>query len=280
MSDERTSHSTRGEEFLHAFKRGMEFTKELLHENERLRRRLAEVEDRQQSAARSPADWEKLRHELIGRIRGLEHEHASLRERLREVEAENQSFAGRYVEIEEENNTLANLYVASYQLHSTLDVDEVLRITIEIVINLIGADAFAIYLLDARQQELRAVAAEGLDAAQLPRCRVGEGRLGEAVAAGRALAFEAEARGEAGAARRIDLERPLVCIPLRVEREPMGAIAIFGLLQQKQGFSTLDHELFEVLAGHAATALFAARLYSQSERKLSTIQGFIDLLAK
>jgi hypothetical protein len=276
MSDERTNLSTRGEEFLNAFKRGMEFTRELLHENERLRRRLAELEDSQQSAARSPGDWDKLRHELLGRIRGLEHEHASLRERLREVEQENVSFAGRYVEIEEENNHLANLYVASYQLHSTLDLDEVLRITIEIVINLIGADAFAIYLLDARQQELRAVAAEGLDAAQLPRCRVGEGRLGEAVATGQALAVGPEP----GAERRLDFERPLVCIPLRVEQQPLGAIAIFGLLPQKQGFTALDHELFEVLAGHAATALFAARLYSQSERKLSTIQGFIDLLTK
>mgnify|MGYP001096725761 CR=1 FL=1 len=46
------------------------------------------------------------------------------------------------------------------------------------------------------------------------------------------------------------------------------------------GFSALDHELFTLLGGHAATAVFAARLYSQSERKLNTIQGFIDLLTK
>jgi hypothetical protein len=42
----------------------------------------------------------------------------------------------------------------------------------------------------------------------------------------------------------------------------------------------MDHELFALLAGHAATAIFAAQLYGQSERKLSTIQGFIDLLTK
>jgi len=39
-------------------------------------------------------------------------------------------------------------------------------------------------------------------------------------------------------------------------------------------------ELFNMLGGHAATAIFAAKLYSQSERKLNTIQGFIDLLTK
>ena len=52
-----------------------------------------------------------------------------------------------------------------------------------------------------------------------------------------------------------------------------------SLLQQKDGFSELDRELFAMLGGHAAAAIFAARLHSQSRRKLDTIQGFIDLLA-
>jgi len=274
MSEDRTELSARGEEFLQLFHRGMDFTRELLRENERLRRRLAELEDEQQSAARSPADWEKLRRELLTKIRGLESEHAGLRERLNEVESQNRDFAERYLSIEEENNNLANLYVASYQLHSTLEVAEVLRIVTEIVINLIGADSFAIYLLDEGSQELRAVAAEGIELAQLPACRVGEGRLGRAVGEGAIHCFED------GPTRRRDPELPLVCIPLRIDGQAIGAIALLGLLQQKQGFSALDQELFNVLAGHAATAIFAARLYSQSERKLSTIQGFIDLLTR
>jgi len=275
MSGERSSLSAQAEEILQAVRRGMEFTREILQENERLRRRLVEVEDRQQHAAQSPEDWEKLRRELLARIDGLEQEHASLRERLHQAEWESRAFADRYREVEEENNSLANLYVASCQLHSTLDVDEVLRIVTEIVINLVGADVFAIYLLDERLGELRAVAAEGLPLASLPVCRVGEGRLGEAVAAGVPRRFDAGADD-----RSRDPERPLVCIPLQLERQAIGAIAIFGLLQQKQGFTPLDQELFEVLAGHAATAIFAAQVHSQSERKLSTIQGFIDLLTR
>jgi hypothetical protein len=273
MSEDRSERTTRGEEFLQLFNRGMEFTKELLRENESLRRRLALLEDEQQNAARSPADWEKHRRELLAKLRGLESEHASLRERLHEVESRSRGFADRHGAIEEENNDLANLYVASYQLHSTLDVDEVLRITIEIVINLIGADVFAIYLLDAERQELRAVAAAGIETARVPACRLGEGRLGRAVSEGGIRSFDAETRGSG------DPEQPLVCIPLCVEGRVIGAISLLGLLPQKQEFSALDRELFNVLAGHAATAIFAARLYSQSERKLSTIQGFIDLLA-
>ena len=37
--------------------------------------------------------------------------------------------------------------------------------------------------------------------------------------------------------------------------------------------------LFDMLAGHAATSVFSAKLYSESERKLTTIQSFLDLLS-
>ena len=78
----------------------------------------------------------------------------------------------------------------------------------------------------------------------------------------------------------MDFEAPIACIPLRVQEQSIGAIAIYKLLQQKERFTPLDHELFTLLAGHAATAIFSSRLYAQSERKLNTIQGFIDLLTK
>ncbi len=272
MSDETQNLFARGEEFIQLFSRGMQFTRELLRENERLRRRIAQIEQEQELAARTPEDWNKLRSDLLQRIHTLEEEFESCRERLLQVESENQLFAVRYLEIEEENNNLANLYVASYQLHSTLDLDEVLKIVIEIVINLIGAEVFAIFLLDEDARDLRAVAAEGTELARFPAHALGSGPVGEAVASGRPACFDAPDPG--------DLSRPMVCIPLVVQGHPIGAIHIYRLLQQKDGFTALDHELFTVLGGHAATAVFAARLYSQSERKLNTIQGFIDLLTR
>jgi hypothetical protein len=272
MSDDRSKLFQQGEEVLNILKRGADFTREVLQENERLRRRFAEVQDEQHTAVRNPEDWGKLRVELLNRIVSLEEENRGFRERLHDVEGENRRFADRYVEIEEENNNLANLYVASYQLHSTLDLEEVLKIVVEIVINLIGAEVFGVYLLDGRNEELGVVAAEGVSPSELPSCRVGSGVVGEAVTASDTTCFDTT--------RSEDWTRPIVVIPLQIQKRPMGAIAIFSLLQQKEGFSALDHELFNLLGGHAATALFAARLYSQSERKLNTIQGFLDLLAK
>ncbi len=273
MKDQGDGRHQQADEFLTLFRRGAEFTKELLEENERLRSQLLSVEDRQNFAARDENEWEKLRQELIVRIQGLESEKEDVLLRLEAVEEENRHFAGRYLEVEEENNNLANLYVSSYQLHSTLDLGEVLKIIIEIVINLIGAEVFTVYVLDERTGQLEAVAAEGVPLERFPRMPLGTGVVGSAVETGETSCEDPS--GEAD-----DLTRPIVCIPLRVEERPIGAIAIFSLLAQKDGFSPLDHELFTLLAGHAATAIFAAQLYGQSERKLNTIQGFIDLLTK
>lgn len=270
MSDDRPKGFRRGEEFLSMFSRGLEFTKELVQENEKLRKKILFLEQQQSSAAHDPKDWDGLRAELLARIESLENEKRGALDRLKEVEEENRHFADRYLEVEEENNNLANLYVASFQLHSTLRMNEVVSIILEIVINLIGAEIFAIYAVDENSGVIAPIASEGLDLKRFSSARLGSGLIGEAVASGQLYA------ADAGTA--VDDLTPIVCIPLRVQEQPVGAIVIHRLLAQKDGFTALDHELFTLLAGHAATALFSARLYSQSERKLNTIQGFLELL--
>lgn len=262
----------RADEVLSLFRRGAEFTRELLQQNQSLRERLVQLESRQEDAAQDTGEWGKLRSELLEKIQGLECERQDVLERVGALEDENRQFAARYLEIEEENNALANLYVASYQLHSTLELTEVLKIVIEIVINLIGAEVFAVYVLDEKSNRLEPVASEGAELSAIPHETLGSGVVGDSVANGETSCQELD-----GA---VDWTRPLVSIPLRVDDRAIGAIAIFKLLAQKDEFTPLDHELFTLLAGHAATAIFAAQLFGHSERKLNTIQGFIDLLTK
>ena len=75
-----------------------------------------------------------------------------------------------------------------------------------------------------------------------------------------------------------DISQPIACIPLKIGEQVLGVIGILQLLIQKQSFQEVDFELFELLGGHAATALYVSRLYGVSERKRSTLEGFIDLL--
>lgn len=272
-SDDDKALHTRAEEFLQVFRKGAEFTQELMRENERLRYRLVDLEQMNRPAGEFPASAEDSR-KLLARIAELEREKDGIIERIRHVEAENKDFATRYVEISDENNNLANLYIASYQLHSTLDFNEVLQIITEIVINLIGAEEFAVMLLDEKTNELKAVATEGISADDMPSIKYGSGLIGKCASTGENHFVE-----KLDSYKR-DLGTPMVCITLKIKEHVIGVIVIYKLLMQKTQFAELDYELFTLLAGHAATAIFASKLYSESERKLSTIQGFIGLLTK
>jgi len=264
----------RADEFLQVFKKGAEFTQELLKENERLRFRIVKLEEKLKEGGLNAAAESTDTLALRKKVEALEREKTEILGRIKLVEEENQSFANRYVEIEEENNMLANLYIASYQLHSTLDFKEVLQIILEIVINLIGAEEFGVLLLDEKTNRLEPVASEGIENAELPSVLVGNGIIGLAVKSGENYFIDSLE----GYQR--DVEKPIVCIPLKIKEHVIGVIAIYKLLVQKKEFTNVDFELFTLLAGHAATAIFSSRMYSDSERKLSTIQGFIDLLTK
>ena len=263
-----TGYTNKADEFLQMFKKGEEFTKEILKENEKLRYRIVELEGLLEKSG------DNARTRLYeDRIKLLEEELSSLKEKFREVAEENKDFASKYLEVEEENNNLANLYVASYQLHSTLDFSEVLRIVLEIVINLIGAEKFSIILIDDRTNELVPVATEGMAISDAPKVKIGEGIIGKVAREGES--FFAENLMEAG---EYNPFAPIVCIPLKIKEHVIGVLSIYKLFTQKAGFSNVDYELFNLLAGHAATAIFSSRLYTQSERKLTTIQSFLDLL--
>ena len=258
----------KGQEFFQMFLKAKEFTEELLKENERLRFKAAHLE----ATGGSPAVAEERVRELGTRVRELEERLAEMEARYRKVEEENKEFADRYIEIEEQNNNLANLYVASYQLHSTLDFKEVIRIVQEIVINLIGAEAFHVFMQSDKSPQLELEGSEGQEAGRTS-IPLGEGIIGKAAKTGENYFAERVAYPEP-----TPFDQPIAVIPLKIKESVIGVISINKLLVQKTHFTMMDFELFTLLAGHAATAVFSSKLYSASERKLSTLQGFLDML--
>jgi transcriptional regulator with GAF, ATPase, and Fis domain len=272
-TDEEKGVHSKAEEFLQIFKKGAEFTQDLMKENERLRYRIVQLEETTRTSVAGVDETDDSRR-LLQRIEELEKEKGEILDRIKHVEEENLDFANRYIDIEQENNNLANLYIASYQLHSTLDFGEVLQIITEIIINLIGAEEFAVMLLDDKTNELNAVVTEGVAKEELPSVKIGSGIIGEMAKTGENY-FIDDVEGYER-----DFLRPMVCIPLKIKEHVIGVIVIYKLLMQKTKFADVDYELFTLLAGHAATAIFSSKLYSESERKLSTIQSFIGLLTK
>ena len=177
------------------------------------------------------------------------------------------------VEAQEQNIAATNLYVASHRLHATLDADEVLNIIKEILVELVGAEEFGILLLEEKKKQLELVASEGAEE-RLPSRSIpmGEGVVGEVTASRQPFFFERDTP----LAKEARL--PMAAIPLTMNDEPVGVIVIYKLFDQKPGFSPIDHQVLELLAAHAATALASARLHGAVGRKLKTVEGFVQLM--
>jgi len=261
---------SRSKEILALFERGAESAAVLLRENRGLRRRVAELESQRRSAEWAAGAPSMPCAEPEGKASAPVDEVEAISQRLLELERENRDFAERCVQVEEENAQLVSLYVASSQLHSTLELADLLKIMIEIVINLSGAEKLDIYALDERTNEFSSIAAEGDEPAAFPKYQAGVGAVGEALASG-----DASIPSAGGATEK---EPPIVCIPLRIGDRPVGAILIYRLLVQKDAFTRKDHELFALLGEHAATALVAAQLHQHSKQKLGLFQGICELL--
>ena len=253
------------------FRKGAQFTEELLKENERLRDRINDLEHENGKLRAHLASDEAIR-ELIRKIEDLEREKQDLLGRSARAEAVKDNFTQMYEEVEGELANFANLYVATAQLHSARSVRNVLRALKELLAQLLGAAAFAVYFVSDDGEELVAIASEGVDAADIAR-RVRAPRARSAGPSPRGeLAFDV-ARDVSQAS----LEDPVALIPMHIDGRVHGVIAIFGTLPQKTEFVTIDRELFKLLGAQAAPALVNARIFTDAGRKVPTIQAFVDL---
>ncbi len=208
----------------------------LLQENEKLRAIAAMLEN------------DVLRAEE--QRRAADAELQRLRARFEEIAGENQRFAEQYQHIEEQSSNLANLYVASYQLHTSVDRAAVLQTIQEIVINLIGSEQIAIYQRGG-DAEFCLAASFGLD----------EDKIASIVYGGDVVEKLARADIFRDAA---DWQPLTACVPLKVDDRIIGAILVFRLLEHKLSLEVVDHELFDLLAVHAATALHCATLHAET----------------
>ncbi len=203
----------------------------------------------------------------------LRTDNQALLRRIAELEAENQEFAQRIVTSEEVNNNLTNLYIASSRLHAVLDRPEVIVLIQEVVINLVGAEKFALLLHDKPSGSYRFAAGEGFEEGEWGPVEPGVGRLGQVISDRDHYFLEGPVSQGSD-----DPQAPLAAIPLCINDECIGLLSIYRLLVHKERFEPIDYQLFSMLAAQAATALFTSALYATSERKRQTYQGFVELL--
>jgi hypothetical protein len=251
------------------FRKGAEITEELLHEDERLRRRLRELEA-ENAALRAQVASDDAIRDLLAKIEQLEREKHDLLSRFSDVQAFSSEYAERVGEIEAENAKLASLYVASYQLHSTLDLRTIVRQIKELLAQFVGARALAIYVADEEKAEVVPIASEGVLPTSLVRVKSGAGPIGKAYATGCAQWVEGDATTGT-------VDAPAACIPLRIQDRTAGVIVVFATFEQKPAFVDVDFELFKLLGAHAASALVASRLFALHDARLPSLDAFVDV---
>jgi hypothetical protein len=258
------------DEFLkNFFQKGAKLTEELVHEREGILQRIADLEKDNARLRAHIASDDAIR-DLIRKIEGLEQEKRDILRVSTEAEERRRRQADAVVEVESELESVANLYVGSYQLHSSLSPRGVLRHVKELLSQLVGAAAHAIFLIDDAGENLVPITSEGLPAADLGTIAVGEGAIGRAFADNQPSVTEGDSRLGTIAA-------PSACFPIRVEERVRGVIAVIRTLEQKDAFVRLDLELFKLLGAQAMPALLAARLYTDGGRELPSLAGFLDL---
>ncbi|MDH5492161.1 MAG: GAF domain-containing protein [Myxococcales bacterium] len=243
------------EAFVRTFlRKGMEFTEDLLRENESLRADLDRLRVENGRLRTQVASDEAIR-DLLRTVEGLEEERTRLLERSSELEASRRQQVDLYGEIEREMNDLANLYIASHHLHTSLSVSSVVQHLRDMVHQLVGAECFVIYLVDADGLRARPIAQAELDPSTLEPIVLDGHPLGDACLTG--LPRIRESNLDAGS-----LDDPLAIIPLLADGKAVGVVSIISLLEQKGDWAEVDRALFRLLGAQAGTALIAANLYS------------------
>ena len=164
------------------------------------------------------------------------------------------------------------LYDISLMLTSTLNLDKVLRVTMEATVSMVQGEAGSVMLLDEETGELVFAAAAGpagekLIGAHLP---AGAGLAGRALREGRSLLVDdtqIDQRFYPGIDHVTGLTtRRLLATPLRSHGKIIGVMEVIN--KRSGPFTEGDVRVLELLASTAAAAIDNARLYTR-ETQLS-----------
>ncbi len=200
-----------------------------------------------------------------GRIQELEG-------RLSDRDKDRQELTSRLVEAEHQLGRLMNLYVATFQLHATLDPGEVQATIAEIAVDLLGAERFALLLREEGSSICEIALARGREedpsGLYTGDSYHGGDPLVDAALEDGILRMGAS-EGESGV---------VAAVPLRVQDAIVGVLVVLKLFDHKSILRAEDRDLLDLLAAHAASALFAARVYSNTDRKLRTLESLVQLV--
>lgn len=182
---------------------------------------------------------------------------------------------------EEQRGKLLALAEVTQAVNSSLELDEVLRLVMDNIVQLTGAERGFLMLRDARGEMVTRVARnweqESLAPNEFAISRTVVGRVvtsGEAV-----LTTNAQEDPRFGGTESIIAYslRSIVCVPLKVKSELIGVLYVDNRIRTGL-FSEAERDLLTVFANQAAIAIENARLFESVRRTLAEVTALKNLM--
>lgn len=181
-----------------------------------------------------------------------------LESRFQQIEGAQQTLVFNDAQLLAQSEALSNLFAARHRLQACLDPSEIMKTVSEILTEVLGAEAFAVFLLEPDKKVLKRVAGVG-DEQALQTVPFGAGILGLVARNGKPFFYESSPARRGGV--------PIAALPLKAEGRSVGAVAIYTLAGEKTGLTPVDHRLLEIIAEHVARAVAGRHLVALDGRR-------------
>jgi sigma-B regulation protein RsbU (phosphoserine phosphatase) len=174
-----------------------------------------------------------------------------------------------------DSELLSTLFELGREVTSVLDLEELLAKIPQLIARLTKFNAFSVYLLDEKRQELRIAYAVGYpDAQPNMRLRVGQGVVGAAVEEGRPILVN-DIRQEPRYMGPLRNMLSQLAVPMRRKGKVIGAL---NLLNETEGaFTYQDEALLRQFAAHVAVAIENARLFRAERQYVDTLETLAEI---
>ena len=168
------------------------------------------------------------------------------------------------------------LFELGREITSVLNLDELLHKIPQLIARITKFQAFAVYLLDPRGEELSIAYAVGYpdDVVWTLRVKVGEGLVGTAVAEGQPILVN-DVHTDPRYREAVPGSHAELVVPLRRKGRVIGAL---NLLSDTKGqFTEIDEMLLRQFGAHVAVAIENARLFEHERDYTSTLETLSEI---
>ena len=168
------------------------------------------------------------------------------------------------------------LFELGREITSVLNLDELLQKIPLLIARITKFQAFAVYLLDPRGEELSIAYAVGYpdDVVWKLRVKVGHGLVGAAVAEGKPILVN-DVREDPRYMEAVPGSAAELVVPLRRKGRVIGAL---NLLSDMPGqFTETDEALLRQFGAHVAVAIENARLFRSERHYIDTLETLAEI---